>query len=428
MAGNRKRKESIMIARVLSIALVATLFFPAGSARADAGSDVVLQWNAIMETTVSGQNPFAQARIAAITQLAAFEAVNATTGQFDPYLGSISAAPGASPEAAAVSAAHDVLANYVPLAATALDAAATASLAAIPDGQSKQDGIAVGADAAAALIALRSTDGSSPAQFFQPAFADPGVWQPTPGCPPAGGILFHWQNVTPFGIQSNAQFRSAPPPALSSAEYARDYNEVLRVGGVDSAGRPADRADVARLFAALSAAGAWNSVARQLAEGTGTSLTENARILALLNMAISDGLTSSMETKYQSVFWRPETAIRAGDSDGNPGTIRDADFAPLITTPCFPGYPSAHASASYAARAILVRFWGGGGHSLVLSHPALAGMVFSYTSLKQITDDIDDARVYGGIHFRFDQEAGAKQGRKIGQYVYTHNLLADDQN
>lgn len=116
--------------------------------------------------------------------------------------------------------------NYVPLAATALDAAATASLATIPDGQSKQDGIAVGADAAAALIALRSTDGSSPARFFQPASADPGVWQPTPGCPPAGGILFHWQNVTTFGIQSNAQFRSAPPPALSSAEYARDYNEA----------------------------------------------------------------------------------------------------------------------------------------------------------------------------------------------------------
>jgi hypothetical protein len=416
-----------MMARVLAIALVAIVFVPAHSARADTGSDVVLEWNAIMVTTSRSQNPFAQARIAAITQLAVFEAVNAITDEFDPYLDPISAPPGASAEAAAVTAAHDVLVNYLPLAATTLDAAEATSLAAIPDGQSKDDGIAVGAEAAAALIALRSTDGSGPAQFFQPASSDPGVWQPTRSCPPAGGILLHWQNVTPFGIQTNAQFRSAPPPALSSARYARDYNEVLRVGAIGSADRPADRADVALLFNSLLAVGAWNAVARQLAEGTATSLTDNARILALLNMAISDGLTSSMETKYHYVFWRPETAIRAGDTDGNTKTTADGDFAPFLTTPCFPGYPSAHASASYAARSILGRVWGNGGHSLVLSHPALPDKVFSYTSLKQITDDIDDARVYGGIHFRFDQEAGAKQGRKIGQYVYTHNLLSDDQ-
>jgi hypothetical protein len=211
-----------------------------------------------------------------------------------------------------------------------------------PDGQSKANGIAVGAAAAAALIALRGTDGSSPAQFFQPASSDPGVWQPTPACPPAGGILLHWQKVTPFGIETNAQFRSAPPPALSSPEYARCYDEILRVGAVASVERPADRADVPRLFVALSAAAAWNAVARQLAEANGTSLAENARILALLNMAVSDGLTSSMETKYEYVFWRPQTAIRAGDTAGNPWTAADADFAPFITTPCFPGYPYAH--------------------------------------------------------------------------------------
>ncbi len=326
-----------------------------------------------------------------------------------------------------MTAAHDVLVNYMPLATTTLDAAEATTLSAIPDGQSKDDGIAVGAAAAAALIALRSTDGSSPPQFHQPASSDPGVWQPTPGCPPAGGILFHWQNVTPFGIETNAQFRSAPPPALSSPEYARDYNEVLRVGAIDSVERPADRADVARLFASLSAAGAWNAVAQQLAEAAGTSLAENARILALLNMAMSDGLTSSMETKYRYVFWRPETAIRAGDTDDNANTTADSDFAPFITTPCFPGYPSAHASASYAASGILQRVWGNGGHSLVLGHPALPGKVFAYTSLKQITNDVDDARVYGGNHFRFDQDAGAKQGSKIGQYIYTHRLLSDDQ-
>ena len=405
---------------VLAIAILISLL--PGPVRAT-GGDAVLDWNAIMVSTVSGQNPFAQARFAAITQLAVFEAVNSITRGYDSYLEPIDAPSGASAEAAAVAAAHAVLSNYFPAAATSLDAARAASLAAIPDGQSEDDGIAVGLTAAAALIALRAGDGSSPPQFYQPASSNPGKWQTTPTCPPAGGILLHWQNVTPFGIESNAQFRSDPPPPLSSSEYARDYEDVRRVGAIDSVERPADRADVARLYAAVSAVGVWNPVARQLAQANASSLAQNARVLALLNMAMSDGLTSSMETKYHYVFWRPETAIRAGDSDGNSRTVGDPDFAPFIPTPCFPGYPSAHASASYAARSILERVWGNGGQSLVVSHPTLP-IVVHYTNLKQITNDIDDARVFGGIHFRFDQEAGAKQGRSVGQYVYANNLGA----
>lgn len=407
----------------LALALVALLAMPLSSVRADVTSDVVLDWNAIMVTTVSGQNPFGQARLAAITQLAVFEAVNSITGDFEPYLAAVSTPPGASAEAAAVAAAHGVLTFYVPLATPSLDAARVTSLAAIPDGQSKDDGIAVGQATAAAMIAARTGDGSSPPQFFQPSSSDAGVWQTTPTCPAAGGILLHWQNVTPFGINSTAQFRSDPPPALSSSEYARDYEEVLRVGGIDSVERPSDRADVARMFVPLTAVGAWNSVARQLAQADPASLSENARVFALLNMAMSDGLTSSIETKYHYVFWRPETAIRAGDTDGNARTVGDTGFAPFIATPCFPSYPSAHASASYAARAILERVWGNGGHALELRHAALPDILLQYTNLKQITDDIDDARVYGGIHFRFDQEAGGKQGLRVGQFVFANRLL-----
>lgn len=410
--------------RIPALALVAALSIPQASAHATPSTDQVLEWNAITVATTRTLNPFAQARIVAITQLAVFEAVNAITAEYEPYLGSLSAPAGASVEAAAVTAAHDALVTYVPAASATLDAAEAASMGAIPDGQAKDDGVSVGAAAAAALITARLGDGSSPAQFFQPSSTDTGVWQPTSSCPTAGGILYHWRNVTPFGIRSNSQFRSASPPAVTSAQYARDYDEVMRVGGANSAERPADRADVARLFAALSAAGAWNSVARQLAVASGSSLADNARSLALLNMAISDGLTSSMETKYHYVAWRPETAIRAGDTDANPATIGVADFTPFIATPCFPGYPSAHASASYAARAILERVWGAAGYSVAITDPSLPGKVFTYTSLRQLTDDIDDARVYGGIHFRFDQEAGAKMGRKIGQYVFAHNLLA----
>jgi hypothetical protein len=412
--------------RIAVVAAIAMMSGLPGPIQANGDGDVVLDWNAIMVATVSSQNPFAQARFAAITQLAVFEAVNAITDDYRSYLGPIDAPPGASAEAAAVAAAHAVLVNYFPAAATTLDAAREASLAAIPDGLSEDDGVVVGLEAAAELIALRTGDGSSPPQFYQPASSDPGAWQTTPTCPPAGGILLHWQNVTPFGIESNAQFRSDPPPPLSSPEYARDYEEVARVGAIDSLERPADRSDVARLYAALSAVAVWNPVARQIALTHPATLTDNARVLALLNMAMNDGLTSSIETKYHYIFWRPETAIRAGDADGNDRTAGDADFAPFIPTPCFPGYPSAHASASYAARSILERVWGNGGHSLVLNHSTLAILV-SYTSLKQITDDIDDARVFGGIHFRFEQEAGAKQGRHVGQFVYANNLGGADQ-
>jgi hypothetical protein len=272
------------------------------------------------------------------------------------------------------------------------------------------------------LIALRANDGSAPARFHLPASATAGAWQVTPGCPPAGGILRHWQDVIPFGIESSEQFRSAPPPALGSGRYALDYYEVKTRGGVNSTRRPQDRADVAQFYNVVLAVAVWNPTARQIALARGTSLATNARMFALLNMAISDALVTVMETKYHYLFWRPETAIRAGDADGNRLTFADPAFAPFIVTPCFPSYPSAHASASYAARTVLEKFFGGGPHLVTLSTPALPQIVLQYCTLKQITDDIDDARVYGGIHFRFDQEAGARQGTKIGRHVVTHNL------
>lgn len=154
----------------------------------------------------------------------------------------------------------------------------------------------------------------------------------------------------------------------------------------------------------------------------GKSLSENARAFALLNIAISDGLVSSIETKYHYLFWRPYTAIRAGDVDGNPKTDPDPLWTTFIGTPCFPSYPSAHASASYAARTIAEKIFGSGGHGITLSHSVIPDVILHYTKFSQITEDIDDARVYGGIHFRFDQEAGARQGRQIGSYVYKNNL------
>ncbi len=406
-----------MIARMCVV--IATLVVLAGSP-SSAAADVVLDWNTILVTTLTGQNPFAQARFAAITHLAMFEAVNAIEGGYEPYLATTTPAPGASADAAAVAAAHRVLTTYFPGSAATLNAARATSLAAIPDGAAKDAGIALGESVAATIIALRAGDGAVPPAFQAPGPAEAGVWQTTPGCPPAGGILRHWGSVSTFGIESGQQFRSSPPPALSSRRYASDYNEVREVGSVGSVGstvRSADRANVARFYAAVGAMPAWNSAARQVASTRGETLAANARTFALLNMAISDGLVSSMETKYHYNLWRPETAIRAGDSDGNRRTDGDPAFVPFIVTPCFPSYPSAHASAGYAAMNILWRQYGMGGHAIMLWSPAVPDVTLHYSSFEEITKDIDNARIYGGIHFRFDQDAGADQGSQIGTYI-----------
>ena len=405
------------------IVMMVLLFAP-GVARAD----VVLDWNAIAVRTAvqNKQNPFAQARYGAIVQLAVFEAVNAITGDYQPYLGTISAPAGASADAAAAQAAYRVLATYFPGSVSALNASLAASLGAIPDGQAKIDGVAVGEAAAAAMIALRANDGSWPAQFKAPGPAVPGEWQATPSCPVingvASGIAFQWQNITPFGVASARAFLLDPPPALTSNEYAKAYNEVMTVGGVTSTARPQDRADVALFYASDSPSQVFNQAAQEVAQQEGGTLSENARAFALLNMAISDSLVASFFNKYHYNFWRPETAIHGGDTDGNRKTDPDPDYAPFVVTPCFPSYPSNHGSAANAAAEVLRRLYGEAAHSMTLTNAVTPTVALQYTSFRQIADDISDARVYGGIHFRTDQDAGAVLGRAVGTAVYKDNL------
>ena len=396
-----------------------------------ANADPVLDWNAIAVATLisQGQSPFAQARFMAITQLAVFEAVNAITHDYEPYLGTVGAAAGARADAAAITAAYRVLKNYFP-AAPLLDGQYATALAAIPNSQAKSDGITTGQNAAAAMISNRVGDGSSPPAFFMPTSTDAGVWQPTPSCPPAGGVNFQWQNIKPFGVPSNggtdwiAAFEPGPPPAMTSERYARDYNEVKRVGNASASltDRPQDRADVARFYAASSPAHVFNLAARQVAAALGRSMSENARSLALINMASSDALVASFWTKYHYQLWRPETAIRRGTEDGNRKTDPDTTFVPYILTPCFPSWPSNHGSGSNSAAEILRREFGAGGHDITITNAAVPGLSFHYTTFKQITDDISDARVFGGIHYRFDQEAGADLGRNVATFIHKNNL------
>jgi len=386
-------------------------------------ADEVTEWNSIMQTTVAAGNANVQARSGAIMQLAVFEAVNSIVGDYEPYLG-LTAPEGASPQAAAVAAAHTVLLTLYPASNAVLNASLAASLLQIPDGPARDAGIAVGEEAAAAMLLLRINDGAATAGSvpYTPG-TNPGDWQPapptfTPASQPG------WGQVIPFGLQAGSQFRLPPPPALHSGKYARDYNEVKLVGNTNAGPniRPQDRTDVARFFSVSSPVQGWNQAARQVSAAQGKTLSENARIFALLGMAICDASIATYETKYHYNTWRPLTAIWGGGLDGNRKTDPDGSWFPLIATPAFPSYPSAHATLSGSARTVLERVLGKHHLAITLTSPRLPSVVLNYTNWKQICDDIDDARVYGGIHFRFEQEAGARQGREVGKYILKNQL------
>jgi hypothetical protein len=385
-------------------------------------ADAVTEWNEIMEQTAlaTTPDPLLRTRTAVIMQVAVFEAVNSIVGDYEPYHEPITARDGASADAAAIAAAHRVLSKLHPEAAAKLDAARDQSLATIPDSAGKADGLAVGVAAADAIIALRADDGVDAPVTYTPG-TRPGEYRSTP---PDHTPAFRpgLGQVATFVIRHGRQFRSAPPPPLRSKRYARDFAEVKRVGGAQSADRPADRTQVARFYDVADADSIYYPAARQVIATRSRTLSENARLFAVLTMAIWDGAVACFETKYHFNLWRPVTAIREADADGNRRTEPEAQWLPAVFTPPFPTYPSGHASFGGAARAVLEDEFGHDGHAITLTHPAVPEIVLHYTSFKQITDDIDDGRIYGGVHYRFDQEAGALQGKRVGMYVLRHAL------
>jgi hypothetical protein len=387
----------------------------------NAVGDAVTDWNAIMQETVeTTPEPFLQIRSATMTQLAVFEAVNAIVRDYQPYLGKITAPPGASPHAAAIAAAHRTLVALHPGSAQELDALRATSLAAIPDGQAKNDGVTIGESAANAILALRADDGANKVVPYTPG-TKPGDWQPTPpGFGPAFGTGIG--EVDTFAIKNGRQFRLSPPPPLHSDKYARDFNEVKKIGDLNSTSRSQGRTDVARFYGVTEPIPIYNPAARQVSQAQGKSLSENARIFALVNIAIFDAAVAVFETKYFYNFWRPVTAIRGGDKDRNRKTDPDPNWMPLVETLPFPSYPSGHGGFGNAARYVLEQVFGEDGHSITLSNPLLPGIVLRYTSWKQITDDIDEARIDGGVHFRFEQEEAARLGRRVGAYIFGHRL------
>ena len=384
---------------------------------------VVLQWNETATDATLGNPPFPSARWMAIVQLAAFEAVNSITGKYQPYLGTVTAPPDASADAAAAQATYRAL-KLLNLGATlnpSLYDRLAATLSTIPDGQAKADGIAAGEAAAYAMVADRAGDQVTGPLFIPSATpGEPYEWQITPGC--AGGVFKHWSILRPFGVASPSQFRSDPPPALNSGRYARDLNEVQANGDLNSVVREAWQTNVARLYQTAPGQYTWNETARQIAATRNDEITDTARTLALMNMALNDAYVSGFETKYYYNTWRPVTAIPRADEDGNKRTTA-GPFTPLMTTPCFPSYPSNHGTGSGAARTVLVRAYGRFGHDIIVDTPTNVGLTpLHYTDLSDMTDEIANARIWAGLHYRYDQNAAEVQGHGVGQYVYNNNL------
>jgi hypothetical protein len=387
-------------------------------------SDVIVQWNRVLRETVStpGMHPatIMPVRSYAMMHAAMFDAANSIDGGYTAYLIDVPGSKHASIEAATAQAAHDVLAGLYPSRLAAFDAELQASLAGI-EPERAQQGIRVGQIVAAKMLATRANDGwnVAPPVYTLPTTA--GNWQPTP--PGNSAATFtHYPNVTPFAIQSATQFAPQAPPAMNSARYALDLNEVKEIGSATSATRTADQTQAARLWANVNTPTnflfVWNNVARTVAEAQNVSTVDRARLFALINISLHDALQTTFASKFNYGLWRPVTAIRRADEDGNDATTADPAWSSLIAAPPYPSYAGNMAAIGTSQASVLALFFGRDDISYQHTWEGAGGATRSYTGFSAMANEQERARVWGGIHFTFDNVAGQSVGRSVGAYVY----------
>ena len=406
-------------------------------------ADAVLAWNgyageaAIAACIAPTANPLHESHMYAMTHVAIHDALNAIDRRSRPYTFHGRADRGASPGAAVATAARDVLVPLLgelpaPFPQECIDAGIAsveanyaAALAAIPDGPAKGAGVAIGAAAASAILALRADDGSDTPllDFDYPQGTEPGEYRFTPGTPFA--FAPGWADVTPFVLRDSSQFRANAPFAVTDRKYTADFEEVKRLGG-DGVTTPSERTDdqtEIALFWVESSPLQWNRIARTVSADAGLDLWENARLFGLLNMALADGYVGSFETKYLYNYWRPVTAIQTAETDGNPDTVADPTWTPLVPTPPIPDHDSAHAVEGGAAARVLARFFRTDDISFETCSLTLppgstcddASVVTrSFTSFSQAAEENAISRILVGFHFRNAVEQGVKHGRRIG--------------
>src|SRR5882724_5594561 len=402
----------------------------------------VVHWNetAMKAIVANGQNNLVSTRTLAMVQVAVHDALNAITRRYDAYYFEGPADPAASPDAAIAAAAHTVLVGVIGSFGTPVqkvetlalvDQAYAGSIARVTDGPARNKGVAVGRTAGAAILALRKDDGATRDVPYTPAMG-PGKWRPHPNPVPANPPIANadlargylpssvpgWANVTPFTLLSASQFWLPGPPALTSATYARDFNEVKNIGGKVSTVRTDDQTQIARFW--FEGPGVWNTIARTVATTRRLDARDSARVLALMNVAMADAYIAGFKIRYEYDLWRPVTAIREGDNDGNDATAGDPTWDSHQNTPAVSDYPSTQSTFSAAAAVALAHALGGDQASFtVTSGKPFEGITRSFTSFSQASRESADSRVYAGIHFRSACEDGLSLGRKIGQRAAT---------
>jgi hypothetical protein len=374
-----------------------------------AGADEVTDWHEhmLVALTKGGGNSQVRSRNAAHVSAAVFDAVNGIERRYKPIRVAAAAPRGASKRAAAVQAAYAILVSIFPAQAGELSAKRDASLNAIADGGvSMRRGAAWGQFVADAILDWRSTDGFTPAPPPYLGSDELGKWRPTPPAF-APGAVPQFATMTPWGIESPEQFRPPGPPALDSQRYLIDYNETRQMGSATSPFRTADETDACRFWESGSPTHMWDRAALDLLGNVDTDLSENARLLATLNLAIADAVIACWNAKYHYEFWRPVTAIRLTDDPG---------WTPLLPTPAHPEYISGHSTTSSAAATVLADFFGED-TPFVLKSPAVPGWVRSYPNFSVAMDELADARVFAGFHFRTACEDGRTVGSEVAGYI-----------
>ncbi len=390
----------------IALLALATSLLACSAARADA----VCDWNIkVGEIVITGKmGPPPASRAMAIAQTAVYEAVNSITKRYPAGLLRLEAAPGASVDAAIAAANRTALAKLLPSQQAAIDTAYQAALSKIADGAAKTSGIAVGEQAAAAILASRADDGAGTAETYRPQTA-PGVYLPT--VIPA---VTQWPQRKPWLITSPAQFRPGPPPVLTSQLWARDYNEIKALGGKSNSRRTDEQTQIASFWEATLPA-IYHGIVLSVADVPGREVTQNARLFAAVAQATDDALLAVFEAKYHYNFWRPVTAIRNGDLDGNDATERDASWTPFIETPMHPEYPCAHCIVAAAVGTVLQAEVGTGTMpTLRTSSYLVKGSARKWVKIDEFVQEVSNARIYDGVHFRNSTEVGTAMGKQIG--------------
>ena len=389
---------------------------------APARANVITDWDekgvaAVAPMIVPGNTtPYMAQRIMAMVHAAMFDAVNSIEPRYRPYLVRLPAGPATSKEAAAAAAAAAILATVDEKTARDMQAALATYLNAIPDGAAKQDGVRLGEAVAAKVIEARSDDGCNAPDAYRPR-TSPGVYVPT-----AITLSSMWPDMKPFAIAQGSQFRPKPPVALDSTEWATDYNEIKDYGGQRSTKRTAEQTETAR-FWLMTGPGAYHPFARQLALAKQMNVVDSSRFMTFVAVGLNDAMIAVLDAKYHYNFWRPITAIRNGDIDGNPATELEATWQPIAFTPMHPEYPCAHCIASATVAGVIQAALGSTLiPEIAVTSPTAPGVTHRFSDTTALTQEVANARVWAGFHYRFSTRAGKEMGYQIGDYV-AKNIL-----